>query len=401
MALSPSEWDTRRHRLTPWLWGLFFVGLVGSGWFAWYVTMQDLWILAPLFPLLLGVVALSLFQHGVLWAKAPWAKWARLGLVLLFVLANIFGWSLGREQRPAVKPLPTPTITQWPVYTSSQLGFTIRHPSSFSVNPDYIYAAMGPGRDVSGASFNIDPTLALGTNLSTDSYVSVERLVTSTACSPALFMDSAQSTSTLEEGGVTYQVAHGGGAGAGNYYDETVYVLPGAPCMAIRYFIHSTSIGNYEPGTIREFDRGSLVDLFDQIRRSYRQVVQLFYYNPQRDQDASGNVQCSSTGLAAVNRTVSSSADIIANTVRLLLQGQLTQIERSSGITTEFPLPGVTLERAELADGILSLIFSDPLNRTGGGSCRVGILWAQIKATAKQFPGVVEVKFLPEELFQP
>jgi hypothetical protein len=38
---------------------------------------------------------------------------------------------------------------------------------------------------------------------------------------------------------------------------------------------------------------------------------------------------------------------------------------------------------------------------TTDGSCRVGILWAQIEATAEQFPGVNEVKFLPGELFQP
>ncbi|MFN3301828.1 MAG: hypothetical protein ACK413_02260 [Patescibacteria group bacterium] len=36
-----------------------------------------------------------------------------------------------------------------------------------------------------------------------------------------------------------------------------------------------------------------------------------------------------------------------------------------------------------------------------GGACRVGILWFQIEETAKQFPGVEKVQFLPEEIFQP
>lgn len=40
-------------------------------------------------------------------------------------------------------------------------------------------------------------------------------------------------------------------------------------------------------------------------------------------------------------------------------------------------------------------------NKTNGGSCRAGILWFQIEATAKQFSEVKQVRFLPEELFQP
>jgi hypothetical protein len=49
-----------------------------------------------------------------------------------------------------------------------------------------------------------------------------------------------------------------------------VYALKGTkPCIAVRYFIHSTSIGNYDPNAgVREFDREALLGAFDQIRRS-------------------------------------------------------------------------------------------------------------------------------------
>jgi hypothetical protein len=50
---------------------------------------------------------------------------------------------------------------------------------------------------------------------------------------------------------------------------------------------------------------------------------------------------------------------------------------------------------------VLTLEFNDPENKTSGGSCRSGILWAQIKKTAEQFDDVEEVRFQPEELFQP
>jgi hypothetical protein len=49
-------------------------------------------------------------------------------------------------------------------------------------------------------------------------------------------------------------------------------MIPGYTCTAVRYLVHSTNIGNYEPGAVREFDRPALIDLFDQIRRSYRAV---------------------------------------------------------------------------------------------------------------------------------
>ncbi len=77
----------------------------------------------------------------------------------------------------------------------------------------------------------------------------------------------AQNALAENDGGHTWSVATSGDAGAGNFYDETVYALAGSrPCLAIRYFIHSTNIANYDPGTIKEFDRSALVTMFDRIR---------------------------------------------------------------------------------------------------------------------------------------
>ncbi len=91
----------------------------------------------------------------------------------------------------------------------------------------------------------------------------------------------------------------------------------------------------------------------------------------------------------------------IQDTIKLLLSGELTEEERAQGISTEYPLEGLSLKGASSKDGVLTLEFDDPNNKTVGGSCRVGILWFQIEATAKQFPEVQEVRFLPEEIFQP
>lgn len=128
--------------------------------------------------------------------------------------------------------------------------------------------------------------------------------------------------------------------------------------------------------------------------------IQLYYYNPTLDIDGAGNILCSDKGLVPVNRELSVNYSV-EDLVNLLLQGDLPTEERSAGISTEFPLSGLVLDGSTLSDGLLTLNFSDPNNRTSGGSCRASILWAQIERTAKQYPGVSKVRFSPNSIFQP
>lgn len=132
--------------------------------------------------------------------------------------------------------------------------------------------------------------------------------------------------------------------------------------------------------------------------------VQLFYYAPERDKDETGNLMCSRAGLVPALRVLPKTENVEANiraAIELLLRGELTEEERAAGIGTEFPLSGLTLKEVQLEDRILTLTFDDPEYKTSGGSCRAGILWFQIEATAKQFTDVRALHFYPEELFQP
>lgn len=136
---------------------------------------------------------------------------------------------------------------------------------------------------------------------------------------------------------------------------------------------------------------------------SYKKVL-LYYYDPEQDKDEQDNIKCSRDGLVPIEREIPLTKTPIQDTINLLLKGKenLTQEEVNKGITTEYPLDGFSLEEANLKeDGTLILKFNDSINKTSGGSCRVGILWFQIETTAKQFSGVKNVQFLPEELFQP
>jgi len=128
--------------------------------------------------------------------------------------------------------------------------------------------------------------------------------------------------------------------------------------------------------------------------------VKLYFYNPDLDQGP-GGAQCSRKGLVSVERMIPKTITPLRDTIQLLLKGEMSTSERARDLTTEFPLQGVSLVSASIKNGVATLTFDDPENRTGGGSCRVAVLWAQIEATAKQFPTVTSVRFLPEELFQP
>jgi hypothetical protein len=131
--------------------------------------------------------------------------------------------------------------------------------------------------------------------------------------------------------------------------------------------------------------------------------IQLFYYNEKRDRELSGNdnLLCSSEAVLPVNRRLPVSKTPIQDTIKLLLQGHLSAQERALGFRTEFPVAGMQVEGANLQNGVLTLAFSDSQNRTTGGACRVSLLWEQIRKTALQFPQVKEVRFMPDEMFQP
>ncbi len=66
--------------------------------------------------------------------------------------------------------------------------------------------------------------------------------------------------------GVSFTKSHASGVGAGNIYEQTYYrTVYNGTCYEITYFIHYANIGNYAPGTVKEFDHTALIQKFDQI----------------------------------------------------------------------------------------------------------------------------------------
>jgi hypothetical protein len=158
------------------------------------------------------------------------------------------------------------------IYSSGSEGFSLRFPKDYTVDGSYRYQELGPDKDIVGIKFTIPAACTAWTNLSPDSYLSVEEIPQvmppAQECSAELFLERATAVEVTDRG-ITYSVASSIGAGAGNRYEETVYAFLGTnPCIAVRYFIHYGVIENYPEGAVHEFDKQALLNQFDAIRRT-------------------------------------------------------------------------------------------------------------------------------------
>lgn len=155
------------------------------------------------------------------------------------------------------------------IYSDASGSFSLRYPAGYTVDENYQYQALGPGKTIAGVKFTIPTATAKGTNLSNDSYVSVEQIAGAPSCDASLFAAQGATITTQTIGNTTYSVATSSDAGAGNRYDETVYALPGTnPCVAVREFVHYSVFENYPAGTVAHYDAAALATQMDSIRDS-------------------------------------------------------------------------------------------------------------------------------------
>lgn len=192
-------------------------------------------------------------------------------IVLILVLVLISWYFLPKANNSSSEiPIYTPDVTGLPkVYMSNTYGFKINLPEDFTVIEDYIYQST-PARSFSGIKFAVPERIYKGTNLSSDSYISIERIPEySEVCVAGAFLDSSETTGVTEVNGKSFTGAYSIGAGAGNIYHEVVYATQiGVDCFGVRYFIHYGVFQNYEPGSVTEFNKDELISLFDRIRKT-------------------------------------------------------------------------------------------------------------------------------------
>ena len=154
------------------------------------------------------------------------------------------------------------------ILTYASSTFSISHPDNFGVDETYAYSQF-EGKPILGVKFTVSTVATQGTNLSADSGLSVEMLPRAIRCTGDIYLPANVKAMSMTMGSTTFSVASSTGAAAGNMYEEQVYAISESkPCIAVRYFIHSSNIANYDPGTVAEFDRAALLSEFDAMRDS-------------------------------------------------------------------------------------------------------------------------------------
>lgn len=139
-------------------------------------------------------------------------------------------------------------------YESARFGFSVRIPAGFIPDEMYSYERLGPGIRIPGVAFYVPQSFAQGTDLSPDSYISVES-VDAGACDPSVFLPVDDPGRNVNIGEARYLYAERKSA-AGDAYDESVYVRPDdGSCVAVRLFMRY----RYSGGSTRGFDRSALV----------------------------------------------------------------------------------------------------------------------------------------------
>ncbi len=161
-----------------------------------------------------------------------------------------------------------PTAPEPNVFTNASSTFSVQYPTGWTPDASYAYTGVSAAKPIYGVKFQIPGDMATGTNLSSDTYVSVEQLPRATSCTADIYVLDNVKATAIDANGHSYSFASTTDAAAGNRYDEHVFAIPGSmPCTAVRYWIHYGVFENYpQDGTVREFDRAALLAAFDAIR---------------------------------------------------------------------------------------------------------------------------------------
>lgn len=193
-----------------------------------------------------------------------------IGVIVVIILgaAGFVVWQKAGSSQVQAEPTPPPPPPAPVTHTYATSTFSLIYPDGYTVDEMYAYQGV-PKKPIPGVKFVIPGTMATGTNLSVDSGVSVESLPRAKACTGDIYIYQNVKARELTVGTTTWSVASTSDAGAGNFYEEQVFAIKDSnPCIAIRYFIHSTNFENYPAGTVTQFNKDALLKSFDSIRDS-------------------------------------------------------------------------------------------------------------------------------------
>lgn len=194
-----------------------------------------------------------------------------MGVIALVLVGGgaYYAWQSRSTPAPVETPAPVVPVDERVTFASSTMGISFKYPPGFVLADSYSNISVNPKKPIAGVKLTLPLAMATGTNLSADSGISIEQLPRANNCTGDIYLAANVRPKKIVEGAVTYSLATSSEGAAGNVYEEWIYaVASSSPCTAVRYFLHSTQVGNYATGTVRAFDRAALLAEFDKIRQS-------------------------------------------------------------------------------------------------------------------------------------
>lgn len=170
----------------------------------------------------------------------------------------------------------------WDSYASpAKYGFSIKYPADFGFNTDYnkiktlgyipvcdeltVACVFYTGNAYKGTNFeDAGVSVNINKNLNTEAKCYNFKVSTNEAQTPVADVDI---------NGVTFKSATGGDAAAGHFMKTQEYRnFHNGQCYEIAQRVGSTNIGNYTPGTIKEFDQSQVWQKLQEVVNTFRLV---------------------------------------------------------------------------------------------------------------------------------
>jgi len=174
------------------------------------------------------------------------------------------------EPTPVSQPIkdtqPTPGFNR---YTNSEYNFQFLYPIEFD------------SKDISGYASLKEKVIDFGLTSKAYPKTNFSDAVFSVSAQPAKSIDECL-TANLPEGitkfktkqtinDIEFYTADGMGAAAGNRYDVRAYrTLMDTNCIEAIETIHTTNIGNYDPGTVTEIDKAPIWKKLEDIMSTFQ-----------------------------------------------------------------------------------------------------------------------------------
>ena len=176
-----------------------------------------------------------------------------IAVFLVLILFLVFWYFERYQPQPAIEIMPGVKSL---VYENKEFGFALDYPENSQLRTENLEGYLETDKNGIIGIF-LDQTLFTGTNLSEASVIvgvdpSIEAVK---KC--GMISDYGEKTSGVKIiADKTFQAFEAVGVAAGNIYESKIYrTVINNNCYEIVELLHSGNIYNYDPGTIKEFDK--------------------------------------------------------------------------------------------------------------------------------------------------